>query len=224
MIRVLLLVFLLLPLNLGSCKEIQKAPVEQQLIDQGLVDIHSVSPDILVHLAYSTTNNFLHKDVYGDLTRCYLQPVVARMLASAQKKLIEKQPGYHLIVYDGVRPRSVQWKMWDIVKGTDGEGYVANPATGSIHNYGCAVDLSITDAQGYPLDMGTPFDFFGPEAQPRYEEKYLQSGRLTQMQLSNRLLLRNIMLEAGFQMIRNEWWHFNAFSNQEVKSRFKIIE
>lgn len=198
--------------------------LEKQLIAQGLVDLHSVDPSIQVSLAYATTDNFLNENVYGELTRCYLQPVVAEMLAEAQRLLKAERPDWSLLVFDGVRPRSVQRKMWAIVKGTPQQKYVAPPSSGSMHNYGAAVDLGLSDAQGAIVDMGTPFDFFGPLAQPRYEAQYLESGELTQEQLNHRLLLRNAMRQAGFHMIMSEWWHFNAFSREEVKQRFTPVE
>ncbi|MBN1499105.1 MAG: M15 family metallopeptidase [Spirochaetes bacterium] len=198
--------------------------IEKDLIRNGLVNIQSIDPTIKVELKYSTEDNFLGEDVYGDLTNCYLQKEAAVKLAKAQKFLKEKFPEYSLIVYDGVRPRRIQYKMWDIVKGTAQQGYVANPAYGSIHNYGSAVDLSIVDGEGKELDMGTPFDYFGDLAQPRYEKKFLKEGKLNALQIKNRELLRDVMTKAGFIYISNEWWHFNAFEKDAVKKKYKIIE
>jgi D-alanyl-D-alanine dipeptidase len=190
-------------------------------------DVIAVSPplsNIRVHLAYSTRDNFLHEDVYGDLEKCYLRREVVEMLTTAQTLLEEKSKGYQLIVYDCLRPRSVQYKMWRLVKGTGEEGYVADPEQGSIHNFGAAVDVSIVDQEGNLLDMGTPFDYFGDLAQPRYEDRFLKEGALTKKQIDNRILLRKVMKEAGFQTIPDEWWHFNAFSPEEVKRRYAIVE
>ncbi len=189
-----------------------------------LVDVQSLNKDIHVKLMYSTEDNFLNKDVYGDLEISYLQKVAAVKLARAQEILTSLNPGYHLLVYDGLRPRDVQYKMWEIVKGTDKQQYVANPKRGSIHNYGCAVDLTITDDKGIVLDMGTSFDYFGLLAQPRYEEKFLKMGKLTAQHIKNRKLLRKVMTEAGFRGISIEWWHFNALHKAEVKSRYKIVD
>ena len=71
--------------------------------------------------------------------------------------------------------------------------------------------------------MGTPFDFFGDLAQPRYEAKYLESGELTLAQVENRRLLRTVMNHAGFTGILNEWWHFNAFPKEEIRERYEIV-
>lgn len=198
-------------------------PIEKLLIDRGLTDINSIDPSIKVDLKYSSADNFLKEDVYGDLNHCYLQNDAAVKLGKAQKILKKTFPGFSLIIYDGARPLAIQKKMWDIVKGTKQEPYVANPAAGSIHNFGAAVDLSIVDETGAPLDMGTPFDFFGDLAQPRLEEKYLKEGKLTKQHVRNRQLLRNVMTEAGFIPLMIEWWHFDAFTKKEIKEKYKII-
>lgn len=198
--------------------------LEAQLKRHGLVDIRRQDRSIRVELKYSTVDNFMGEDVYGDLERCYLQRDVAEMLVRAQMLLRKQRPGFSLKVFDGARPRRVQRIMWDLVKGTEQQKYVASPESGSIHNYGSAVDLTIADDQGVDLDMGTPYDFLGELAQPRYEERFLQEGKLTREQAGNRRLLRNIMSAAGFASIPNEWWHFDAFSRTEVKRRYKIIE
>jgi len=191
---------------------------------EDVVDIRDINYRILVKLAYSTTENFLYEDVYGDLQTCYLRKAAAEKLDKAQTLLEEKRKGYRLVVYDSLRPRNVQYKMWRLVKGTPQQEYVADPEEGSIHNFGAAVDLSVVDDEGSLLDMGTPFDYFGDLAQPRYEEQFLKEGKLTKKQIENRRLLRKVMQEAGFQGIADEWWHFNAFSYDEVKSRYKIVE
>lgn len=203
---------------------IEMGELEKVLIEAGLVDIQTISPSIQVELKYATADNFLGENVYGVLRNCYLQPVVADMLAEAQRSLQEVHPHLSLLVYDGVRPRSVQYKMWDIVKGTDQQQYVASPKAGSMHNYGASVDLTLATTAGEPLDMGTPFDFFGPLAQPRFEQKYLDTGELSEAQVRNRRILRASMMKAGFQGILSEWWHFNAFSRETIKARFKAVE
>lgn len=199
--------------------------LERQLISQGLVNIQSYAPDIRTDIKYSTTDNFLSEDVYEDFDECYLQPVVAEMLTRAQEILRRKDSMLSLLVFDCVRPRTVQYKMWEIVKGTDQQQYVAPPGGGgSMHNYGAAVDLGLTHLDTGLVDMGTPFDYFGRLAQPRYETEFLKTGELTQQQAKNRWLLRESMKEAGFHVILSEWWHFNAFAREEVRARFQIVE
>jgi D-alanyl-D-alanine dipeptidase len=197
---------------------------EGVLTGLGLVDVQKVCPEIRVDLKYSTTDNFVGQDVYGDLDKCFLQKEAAEKLAAAQRKLAELKPGWRLLVFDGARPRRVQARFFAIVKGTPQQQYVADPARGSIHNYGAAVDLTVVDAEGRELDMGTPFDFFGDLAQPKLEAEFLAQGKLAREQLDNRLLLRSVMTSAGFLPISNEWWHFDAFPPKEVRARYKIIE
>ena len=198
--------------------------LERSLISQNLINIQKLDPEIRVDLKYSTEDNFLHEDVYGSLERCYLQKEVALMLSKAQRLLKAEHPELNLLIYDGVRPRLVQMKMWDIVKGTPQQNYVAPPTSGSMHNYGAAVDLGLIHDDGTVIDMGTTFDFFGPLAQPRYEEKYLRSGALTLDQAQNRWILRRVMKEAGFHIILSEWWHFNAFERKETRTKYKLVE
>lgn len=196
------------------------------MTSQGLVDVQEVDSTILVELRYSGTDNFMEMDVYGELENAYLQPEVAQMLAIASDSLKAGYPDYQLLIYDGARPRRIQQILWDIVDIPLGERpkYVADPQKGSIHNFGCAVDLTVTDENGIPLDMGTGYDNFTPLAHIDNEGELIASGSLTEEQVSNRLILRKAMMAAGFQTISSEWWHFNAFPNEVTKSKFKIIE
>jgi len=197
---------------------------EERMKQQGLVNVKDVIPDIKIDLKYATPHNFLKKVLYTDLHNCYLQKEAAEMLKKAQEYLKSIQPEYSLIVFDGARPNSIQKEMWKKVKGTPEQRYVANPYKGSIHNFGAAVDLSIVDEYGIELDMGTPFDFFGKLAQPRYEQQFFDSKELTREQLDNRALLRKAMKHAGFRGILSEWWHFNAFPKEVAREKYGIIE
>ncbi len=188
------------------------------------VDIAKMNPAIKVKLAYSSTENFLNEDAYGNLEICYLHKEAATKLSKAQELLNGKKKGYRIVVYDGLRPHDVQYKMWYLVAGTDKQKYVADPNSGSIHNYGAAVDATLADSLGSPLDMGTPFDYFGDLAQPRFEQTFLAKGALTKKQIENRELLREIMRAAGFRGIATEWWHFDAFPKEEAKKRFQMVE
>ena len=216
--------------KISSSPERTPSPIEERLILQGLVNVQEIDTTIIVDLKYSGTDNFMGEDVYGDLQRCYLQPEVARMLMRAHHILKERHHRYRFIVYDGARPRSVQRKMWHLVKNTDLRKYVAHPHTGSNHNFGAAVDLSlaeITDPEQNRyrlLDMGTPYDHFGPLAQPRHERKFLREGLLTGEQVRNRETLRRAMRDAGFRPLAIEWWHFNAFDSSTIRRRYRIIE
>jgi D-alanyl-D-alanine dipeptidase len=189
-----------------------------------IVDITYLNHRILVHLVYSTPDNFLRDDFYGDLDACYLRREVAEMLSRAQDALERRKKGLRLMVYDGLRPRTIQYEMWRMVKGTLQQPYVAEPERGSVHNYGAAVDLTIADETGAPLNMGTPFDSFGEASQPRYEKKMLKQGRLTRGQIANRELLRSVMKEAGFIGLADEWWHFEACDLETAVKRYPAVE
>ncbi len=179
---------------------------------------------IVLELRYASTNNFTGRNLYGVFNRAYLQKSAAKKLTRASANLKAIQPKYKLLIFDALRPRSVQYLLWDKVKGTDQQKYVANPQSGSIHNYGFAVDLSVVDESAKELDMGTSFDDFTALAQPAQEEKFLESGKLTQQQLQNRRLLRKAMEDAGFIQLPLEWWHFDALPKAEVKKNYSIVE
>lgn len=201
--------------------------LEKSMQEQGLVDIEQEIPGIQVELKYSTEDNFFKQDVYGDLTRCYLQPLAAEMLAKAQKALQEEYPNLSLLVYDGVRPIRVQQILWDGLDKPDSIKplYVSDPKIGGLHNFGAAVDLTILDLKTRkPLDMGTPFDYFGYPAYPDRELQMLAEKKITKAQVANREILRKVMKGAGFTGIGSEWWHFNAFSRKEVGEKFSLIQ
>lgn len=200
--------------------------LEQNIIDAGLVNIQDIDPSILVDLKYSTEDNFMEKDVYGHLKRAYLQSSVAEDLSKCQAALKERDSSLSLLVYDAVRPRSVQQYMWDILDMPIWEKtkFVSNPKNGSLHNYGCAVDLTIADSEGNPLDMGAGYDDSKKIAYPKFEQAYLDSGMLNQDQINNRILLREVMSAGGFWNIQTEWWHFNRYSRDRAKEMFEIIE
>ncbi len=199
--------------------------LEKSLQAAGLVNVQSVIPEIQVELKYSTPDNFLHADVYGDLTNAYLQKDVVEKLKAAYQFLQETHPNLTFIIYDAVRPLSIQYKMWEILDLPPGqkEKYLSNPKNGSIHNYGAAIDMSLAEKNGNPLDMGTPFDFFGEAAEPQLEYKMLQKGLLTQQQIDNRKILRSVMQKAGFRQLPAEWWHYNSCSREEAKIKYAVI-
>lgn len=199
---------------------------EQRMREQGLVNIQEINPSILVELKYSTTDNFVGKDVYGCISQCFLQRKPAEMLSKASDILQRKHPNYRLLVYDGGRPLSIQKILWNSLpqySTRERAKYVASPAEGSIHNYGSAVDLTIATTDGTPLDMGTKYDYFGELAYPKKESYFLKINKLSQKQITNRQLLRSVMRSAGYMPIDYEWWHFNAISRQKAKATYHII-
>jgi D-alanyl-D-alanine dipeptidase len=187
----------------------------------GFAPVSSFHPHILSEVKYSSTDNFSGANHYGHLQEAFLHPDAGQALAQVQKALEEKHPNFRLIVYDGARPRHVQFALYEALLNMPGvePKYVSNPTIGSVHNYGLAVDLSIVNAEGEPLDMGTPYDFFGETAHIDREDSLLQVGLLTQAHLNNRRLLRQLMRNAGFKTIDHEWWHFNLYGRDEAQRR-----
>ena len=181
-------------------------------------------PGVRILLKYATEDNFTGENLYGDFRRCFLHVIAWNKLKLAGEYLREERPDLSFLVYDGLRPRSVQRRMWEKVRGGPEQAYVADPERGSVHNFGLALDLTLQDAAGRPLDMGTPFDSFTPLSEPHREEEMLRSGKLTTAQLENRLLLRRVMTRAGFIQLPNEWWHFDALPSYEARRGFRIIE
>lgn len=191
-----------------------------------LVDVATLEPRWRLDVKYATPDNFTGRRLYS-VARCLLRPEVAHMLVRAQRYLDEHAPGHVFVLKDCYRPRHVQELMWSAVAGTPQEGYVADPrsTTGSVHNYGAAVDLTLAHGQGGELDMGTPFDSFQPLSQPRHEERFLREGKLTKAQARNRRLLRDAMTQGGgFLSIPNEWWHFDALRGAALRRRYGILD
>lgn len=211
-----------------NCTQPKNKPVDWNKVytEQGLEKVDTLQNNITVQLRYSTEDNFVGKDVYGNLEEAYLQPEALKKLYVAAQLLSEEHPELKLLIWDAARPRRIQQILWDAVEIplTERSQYVANPKSGSIHNYGCAIDLTIVDLSGNTLDMGTGYDDFSRIAHIDKETDLISAGELTIEQVQHRLLLRSVMTKAGFIPINSEWWHFDAFSREETKSRFKIVE
>ena len=202
-----------------------KTKTELSMERQGMVDIHTRDKTIPVSLMYSRADNFTGQVLYTDLTRAYLHPKAAAALAKAQRRLKQLRPDLSLKVYDAARPMSIQQRMWDKVKNTKKYFYVSNPARGGgLHNYGMAVDITLCDARGDTLDMGTKIDYMGPAAHIDREDALVKSGRISRRALENRRLLREVMRYAGFKPLRTEWWHFNLISRATARKYYKVIK
>jgi D-alanyl-D-alanine dipeptidase len=190
-----------------------------------LVDVSKLHPLFTLDVRYATDDNFFGKKVYP-VARCLLRSAPAEKLVRAQQWLEKNHPGLRMVLKDCYRPASIQFVLWDAVKGTSKSRYVANPnsKTGSIHSYGAAVDLTLADAEGKELDMGTEYDHLGELAEPRLEKQFLKEGKLTQTQVDNRLILRKAMRHAGWKTIPNEWWHFNDGTHAQVRERYEKLD
>lgn len=200
--------------------------LERLFIEKKLVNISSLDSNIRVVLHYSTTHNFLNKALYKGLTNCYLPCEVAIKLCNAQYFLNSQYPNYHLVVFDAVRPLHIQKQMWNELDMPAKEkiNYLAHPNDISLHNYGAAVDVGIIGDNDVLLEMGTPFDFFGELSEPKKEQQFILDGTLSKQSLTNRLLLRSVMLKAGFATITTEWWHFNSTTKLIAATKYELIE
>jgi D-alanyl-D-alanine dipeptidase len=174
----------------------KRLPLDSVFQKQGFVDVASLDPSILLDIRYATANNFTKAQIY-DCPRCLLRPEAAKAIAKAQKSLQSR--GLRLKMFDCYRPKPYQQRLWDKVPDPN---YVTPPAKGSMHGRGAAVDLTLVDAQGKELDMGTEYDFFGEKAHSDY-------AQLPKKVLENRKLLREALEAVGFKGIRTEWWHFS---------------
>lgn len=209
---------LLLGMTVGLGAHAADTPTERRMKQQGMVDIQQIAPTIKVSLMYSRADNFTGRVLYTDLHHAYLHPQAARALKRAQAELKKRYPNLSLKVYDAARPMSIQQRMWNVVKNTSKNIYVSNPAHGGgLHNYGLAVDITLCNAKGDTLDMGTKIDYMGRLAHIDNE------SRLSARAQANRQLLRSVMRAAGFRALRTEWWHFNYKSRATAKKYYKVI-
>lgn len=194
---------------------------------EGLVDVRSYSEAIYVDLKYASEDNFMGFPLYERMKRAYLQPDVAKRLSYCQIYLSALDTALHLLIYDAARPVSVQKLMWDAldtVPASERGKYVSNPANLSLHNMGCAVDITICNSERVALDMGAGYDDFRDIAFPKKELQYLKSGALTNKQYENRLLLRRVMTSQKFRQLPTEWWHYNAYSREVARKKFSALE
>jgi len=178
---------------------------------------------IRVDLRYATPNNFVGRDLYSPYDCAWLHVEAAAGLERVVAWLASRRPDLTPLVLDALRPQRVQQQLWDALEGTELRLYLADPARGSIHSYGMALDLTLVDADGVELDMGTGFDDMTELSHPALEEGFLLAGRLSEGQLANRRLLREAMLQAGFFGIRTEWWHFDYGDRALVRATYRRI-
>jgi D-alanyl-D-alanine dipeptidase len=164
-----------------------------------LVELQVLDPSIRLDIRYATTNNFARRAVY-DEPRAFLERPAAEALVRAHRAL--KDTGFGLLVFDGYRPWRVTKLFWDITPSSRRE-FVADPAKGSKHNRGCAVDLSLYDlSTGSEVEMPSEYDEMSARAYPTYDGGTAQAR-------ARRDLLRAAMEREGFAVESNEWWHFN---------------
>ena len=221
----------------GGVATAQEADFNSKMAEYGLVDIQTLDSEIGVELKYATEDNFVGENMYGSLTTAYLLPHFARKVVEAQRILRQRHPEYSLLIYDAARPISVQRRMRSIVEGTPLQIYVADGKRGGRHNFGVAVDLTIVDGSGQPLDMGAGFDHFGHEAwvgndndvtlaaYKAYVETLRKQGLISAEAAANRTLLLEIMDAVGLRPYVKEWWHFQErISMSATRERYKLLD
>jgi len=160
-----------------------------------LVDVRTAVPGIVLDVRYATPRNFLGRALYPK-SAAFLRRSAAAKLARAEAAL-EKR-GRRLIVYDAYRPLSVQRELW---AAKPDRRYVADPARGSVHNRGGAVDVGLAGADGKPLEMPSDFDAFGPRA-------WHGAKGVPAAAAANAAELKAAMEAAGFKPLPEEWWHY----------------
>ena len=163
-----------------------------------LVEITPASHAVRLDIVYATARNFTGAPVYRR-PACFLHPDAAACLARAVD--LAAALGYGVRVFDAYRPTEIQWTLW---RHTPDPDFLADPRRGSPHSRGVAVDLTLTDAQGNDLDMGTAFDAFVVQSHHGRMDVPAEAQR-------NRAILLGIMTAAGWDYYRNEWWHYQLF-------------
>lgn len=165
--------------------------------DTVIVSLKSIDSTIVQDVRYATANNFT-KQVLYPTAKVFLRKIAAEHLAQANE-FLKKHHNVSIKIFDGFRPLFVQKIMWQILPD---DRYVADPAKGSRHNRGAAVDITLIDAEGNELDMGTPYDDFTERAS-------FASKDVSEKAYTNRKLLRDVMIQFGFLPLETEWWHFD---------------
>jgi zinc D-Ala-D-Ala dipeptidase len=174
-------------------------PKEANKREARLVELITLDPTIKLDIRYATDNNFVGRKVYPE-ARAFLQQPAAKALVRVHRKL--KKQGLGLVIFDGYRPWAITKLFWEVTP-EDKRKFVANPAKGSKHNRGCAVDLSVFDLKtGELLPMPSGYDEFTERASPDYKGA-------TPQETANREMLRRLMEAEGFTVNPNEWWHFD---------------
>ncbi|HZL58204.1 MAG TPA: D-alanyl-D-alanine dipeptidase [Stellaceae bacterium] len=163
-----------------------------------LDEITRRSHDVELDIAYATPDNFTGKPVYARAA-CYLHPDARRCLEAAIE--LARPLGLRLKLFDAFRPSEAQWALWNFRPDPE---FLADPRKGSPHSRGVAVDLTLIDARGKPLDMGTDFDAFT-------KLSHHANTEISAVAQRNRLLLLGLMSAAGWDFYKNEWWHYQLF-------------
>ena len=188
------------PAGMIACEDIATSPAFTPL---------AAVAGVLHDLRYAGTHNFSGRVLYAGLDCAWVRSEAARGLEQAAAWLHAQRPGWRILVLDGLRPQRIQEAIWADVEGTDAAQWFANPVQGSIHSFGMAVDVTLVDAGGRELDMGSGYDEMSPLSMPFLHAEHLALGALSAAQLAARGWLHAAMTRGGFAGISNEWWHFD---------------
>jgi D-alanyl-D-alanine dipeptidase len=176
-----------------------------------------------VDLRYATADNFAGRDLYSPFDCAWLHYEAAAGLEKAVAWLARERPGARLLVLDALRPQRVQEQLWAALDGTELRSYLADPARGSIHSFGMALDITIIGEDGKELDMGTGFDDLSELSHPNLEKIMMEEGAIGPDHIANRTLLRAAMAHAGFVGINSEWWHFDFGDRELVRRSYQRV-
>lgn len=182
--------------------------IEQVAGHRDFVHLRDI-PVIAHDLRYAGNDNFAGRNLYGTHDCAFLRAEAAEGLAAAALWLAQARPGHRILVLDALRPHRVQESIWAGVVGTPMALYFADPAVGSVHSHGMAVDVTVLDPRGAEVDMGGGYDEMAPISHPALHDAHLASGALSPAQLAERRWLHEAMRQGGFNGIDTEWWHFD---------------
>ena len=187
-----------------------------EFLDTDLVEVFTLDPSLRLDVRYAGSDNFLRAPIYPE-ARVFLQRPAAEAVVRANQAV--QAHGYGLLLFDGYRPWYVTWLFWEATP-NEKRDFVANPATGSRHNRGCAIDLSLYDLKtALEVSMPSGYDEFSERAHPNY------AGG-TAEQRAARDLLRTAMEAEGFTVNDDEWWHYDCRNWQQYRignARFKDL-
>jgi D-alanyl-D-alanine dipeptidase len=204
------------PTDIINTKKLYKTSVEKseknKLIDLSNIKNHT---NLFFDLRYATVNNFTKNNLYTKATTTYLRYDAALAFKKVVEALMQKK--LFIKIFDAYRPYSATKLMWDLIHD---ERYVANPKSGSNHNRGLSIDLTLTNTDGVELNMGTGFDNFTDTAHQTFTN-------LPTEILANRKLLKETMEANGFKALETEWWHYTFVTTEKyavIDLPFKLLK
>lgn len=190
-----------MPLSKYGLPVVKGTRVYQEIVlanpENQLVDLRQIIPDAIFDVRYATANNLIGRPLYPTAD-VFLRKPAAIALREVHENL--RQLGFGLVLHDGYRPYEITVLFYEEIKDTT---YVADPRKGSRHNRGMAIDLSMYDRKtGEIVPMPSGYD----ETTPRSHHDYMEGDTEA---LQNRQILKDAMLDVGFEVYQYEWWHYD---------------